>query len=71
MHNMTRNRGLAFVEMDSAEEAAAALAKLEAFVSSYFLSFHPFNNSICYYFIPVEMMAMYTMPILLIFQITD
>ncbi|XP_057533484.1 28 kDa ribonucleoprotein, chloroplastic [Amaranthus tricolor] len=31
MHNMTRNRGLAFVEMDSAEEAAAALAKLEAF----------------------------------------
>ncbi|CAO2834304.1 unnamed protein product [Amaranthus hypochondriacus] len=31
MHNMTRNRGLAFVEMGSVEEAAVALAKLEAF----------------------------------------
>jgi len=33
MHNKIRNRGLAFVEMGSAEEAAQALAKLEAFVS--------------------------------------
>ncbi|KAL9228747.1 hypothetical protein vseg_004295 [Gypsophila vaccaria] len=30
MHNKTRNRGLAFVEMGSAEEAAEALAKLES-----------------------------------------
>ena len=41
MHNKTRNRGLAFVEMGSAEEAAQALAMLEAYVSillSLFLS---------------------------------
>uniref|UniRef100_A0A803MEC6 RRM domain-containing protein n=2 Tax=Chenopodium quinoa TaxID=63459 RepID=A0A803MEC6_CHEQI len=31
MHNKARNRGLAFVEMGSEEEAAQALAKLEAF----------------------------------------
>ncbi|KAK9757647.1 hypothetical protein RND81_01G176500 [Saponaria officinalis] len=31
MHNKTRNRGLAFVEMGSAEEAAEALSKLEGF----------------------------------------
>lgn len=32
MHSKTRNRGLAFVEMGSVEEAAEALAKLESFV---------------------------------------
>lgn len=31
MHNKTRNRGLAFVEMGSAEEAAEAIGKLEAY----------------------------------------
>ncbi|KAL2929677.1 33 kDa ribonucleoprotein chloroplastic [Bienertia sinuspersici] len=31
MHNKTRNRGLAFVEMGSVEEAAQALAKLEGY----------------------------------------
>lgn len=31
MHSKTRNRGLAFVEMGSVEEAAEALAKLESF----------------------------------------
>ncbi|KAH9601960.1 hypothetical protein KSS87_000333 [Heliosperma pusillum] len=31
MHNKTRNRGLAFVEMSTAEEAAEAFAKLEGF----------------------------------------
>ncbi|XP_021743597.1 28 kDa ribonucleoprotein, chloroplastic-like [Chenopodium quinoa] len=31
MHNKARNRGLAFVEMGSEEEAAQALAKLEAY----------------------------------------
>lgn len=31
MHNKTRNRGLAFVEMGSPEEASEALSKLEAY----------------------------------------
>lgn len=33
MYNKTRNRGLAFVEMASEEEALAALNSLESYVS--------------------------------------
>lgn len=40
MHSKTKNRGLAFVEMGSVEEAAQALAKLEAYVSNIFIYFY-------------------------------
>lgn len=47
MYNKTRNRGLAFVEMGSPEEALAALKNLESYVSlllhiSLIFSFHKF-----------------------------